>query len=345
MNRRQLHRRILAAKTQLKAWRLNVWQGSTRRYLLYPCAWPLLRESQRKTTDRSANSLFLTPQINQLAGIGHQAAKWLAAYTLAKRYGLTFVHSSFSGGWDEFLGFGKTEIREQDLPTNTKKWTLPYFSGDDLFDRSHPIQKIISSLSSSCPHLLRLELDQGLADFSDSIETISTRFFSNHPELNSQPTMNRKIKVALHVRRGDIIGLKDTRNETKYIRFLPESYYISIMDQLASELIGMPYEFHIFTDGNAGEFEQLRHYPSTIWHDNDTAQDTFAQLVAADVLVMGRSGFSFMAAVINRGVKIVAVPWWHRFPDFGNWVKVDIRNAVSPFSDSLLNNCFHFASN
>lgn len=327
---------MLVAKTRLKAWRLNVLPDSRRRYFLYPCAWPLLRSDRPRTLSVSSKKIFLIPQLNHLAGVGHQAAKWMAAFSLAKRYGLTFVHSPFNGGWEDLLGFGDSELREKDLPRNTRKWTVPYFSGEDAFDSNHDLKKIIYSLSNANPHLLRLELDQGLVDFSDSIDTISGRFHLKHPELACALNRERKIKIALHVRRGDIIGLKEKRQDTKYIRFLPEEYYSTIMQRLSNELAGLSYEFHIFTDGKADDFEILRHHSRVIWHDNETAHATFLQLVAADILVMGRSGFSFLAAMISRGVKIVSVPWWHKIPDYGNWIQIDIEGGKFICDTALL---------
>jgi hypothetical protein len=143
------------------------------------------------------------------------------------------------------------------------------------------------------------------------------------------------IRVALHVRRGDLLVLDSDR-------LLPNSYYIRVATKIAAELasLNLRYVIELYSEiatkpfqvtpqspgiaerildsvvmhpdmNQIEEFDQLPHLEKFINHD---AVDTLERLGTADVLVISRSSFSFLAGMLNRRAVVFSPKFWHAAP-------------------------------
>ena len=48
--------------------------------------------------------------------------------------------------------------------------------------------------------------------------------------------------------------------------------------------------------------------------------DSFLHMVFADVLITGKSSFSYKAALLNNGKKVCPKEFWHGYPQTNSWV-------------------------
>ncbi len=311
--------------------RLSMAGSSEERFRFYPAARPFLDSGFPTSEAVIPQGGYLTYRPNPVAGIGHQSSAWITAYNLAQALGLTFVHRPLDPEWDEFLGLGIGEQSFTDPRVKRlRRVSLPRFAGEEPFVRSHPLAHIISWELRKGPCLFFTEYDQSSFDLAPAKTALQRKFFTAHPDLGSNRSSGENLRVALHVRRGDIIGLKDPRIDLKYSRFLPEAYYIGLADALRRSVASRSLEFHIFSDGSVADLPEIsRSLPGSVWHLGASAQETFRELCQADVLAVGRSGFSFLAGLINPGIKISTTPWWHKIPESPDWFIIDLRSSTA----------------
>ena len=330
-------------------WKLSVilarWDGlrarcagrTEHRFLLYPSAWPFIQCGFPKSAAVIAPGSYLTFRPNRVAGIGHQSAAWITAFNLSRTLGLTFVHRPFTADWEDFLGFGGGELQFSSLEIRgLRRVSLPLFPGEGKMDRTHPLAHIIARESRKGPCLFFTEYDQATFDLSPVGSQLSKKYFIKHPELQSSRSHQGVMQIAFHVRRGDIIGLPEVRSSAKYQRFLPESYYLAMATAITYVFNRTPFRIHVYSDGKPDDFCEMKAIPGAEWHWGLSAQDTFSDLATSDVLIMGRSGFSFLAGLINPGLKVATLPWWHEIPADRLWSTVSLATSCP---EDLLQQC------
>jgi hypothetical protein len=114
---------------------------------------------------------------------------------------------------------------------------------------------------------------------------------------------DKPFEIAVHVRRGDIDPC------IYQTRYLPNSHYIKLIDRYLQNVTG-PARVTIYSE--AGSYE-----PFYVFHrkgyrvklDSDLT-DCWKHMMAADVLILSRSSFSYVPAVLNSGI-VVYTPFWH----------------------------------
>jgi hypothetical protein len=169
----------------------------------------------------------------------------------------------------------------------------------------------------------------------------------------------RTMRAAIHVRRGELLVVESHR-------MLANAYYISVAQNLARKLDerGVDYQLELHTETTAAEFVVQSGYPglpeqaagSIIRPDmcgldefdalpnlvrciNDSAIDCLRKLATADILVMSRSSFSYVAAILNKTGIVLCYPFWHGAlsswltvePD-GQFDQVKFERAIEQFA-------------
>ena len=82
---------------------------------------------------------------------------------------------------------------------------------------------------------------------------------------------------------------------------VPDDLYLTIIEQLTSALEDRNIQFHIFSQGDMEEFSFLKARQSNIvLHLNECLEDTFRQMVFADILVTAPSTLSYTAALLSN---------------------------------------------
>jgi hypothetical protein len=202
------------------------------------------------------------------------------------------------------------------------------------------------------PGLVRLMLPHGIADqFPDCYDACKriSPFASAHRD-------GRALRVAVHVRRGEQVVLKSDR-------LLPNAYYVSVANNVAGVLdaLELEYEIELWTEvptkeftvypNDHGIFDRLAGparitpemyrlddfdvLPNLVHCINDKAVDCLRGLATADILIMSKSSFSYVAAILNRNGIVMYHPFWHRAPSSWMTMQPDGQFDRSALSQAL----------
>ncbi len=267
-------------------------------------------------------------------GVGHQFHNWLTGWLLSRRYDLQFIHSPFCGTgtqvqidqpvekWESFLGLGLGHTKEQFIPKEIKRVSLPKVFWDEsnweTVTVDHPdFAKTIAEYQDQ--HVVfECARDQFVAmnwDLLCSMD-LKARFWQANTEKLSKhqfPETFDKTNIAIHIRRGDV-----TETGRYKVRWVGLSVYMKIMNQIARTL-GQDIVFHIFSDATDRSDFQLMDcmdYDTKFYLWGSDIFDTFLKMTQADILVTGQSMFSSLAGILSDGI-VLARPWsphWSNFP-------------------------------
>jgi hypothetical protein len=144
---------------------------------------------------------------------------------------------------------------------------------------------------------------------NEHLELIKKCFWENK---NKNFFNNDKFNVAIQIRRENIHdkGLAGERATT------PNKYYLNIMNSIRDKYKDKNILFHIYSQGEIKNFIDLS-APDVYYHLNENIFDTFIGMVAANVLVISPSSFSYVAALISDG-EIYYKKFWHN--PRKNWI-------------------------
>ena len=116
---------------------------------------------------------------------------------------------------------------------------------------------------------------------------------------------NNKMNIAVHIRRENIAD----NGQCGYRGTTPNEYYLNIMNEIREKYKDPPLQFHIYSQGFIENFKELEK-EDVEFHLNEEITQTFIGLVAADVLVLSPSSFSYVAGLLSDGI-IYYKPFWH----------------------------------
>ena len=137
---------------------------------------------------------------------------------------------------------------------------------------------------------------------------------SPKPALYFQPEM---LNVAVHVRRGDLM------RGPHRSRVIPNARYVRAMSEVRALFPNRAVAFHIYSEGDerAGrkEFAEFLRISDAALHLNEDVFSTFHHLVSADVLILSRSSFSYLAGIYSRG-RVLYFPFMH--PPLPKWLRL-----------------------
>ena len=142
---------------------------------------------------------------------------------------------------------------------------------------------------------------------SDHMKFIKNCFWQNK---DRDFYKNDKVNVAVQIRRENTHdkGLAGERATT------PNSYYLNVMNQIRKKYVNVL--FHVYSQGNSSQFQDLVG-GDVIFYLNHDIVETFIGMVAANVLVISPSSFSYVAALISEG-DVYYKQFWHK--PRSNWV-------------------------
>jgi hypothetical protein len=129
-----------------------------------------------------------------------------------------------------------------------------------------------------------------------------------------------KTRIALHIR---------AYNQCDGLDFSDRRYAISCDEyyKLITKLKTLfnSAEIHIFSQKTFDEkYSLLRDIPDLNIHIDYDTFDTFHHLCKADILVMCKSSFSYLAGIYNKNNVIIYYTFWH--PPLDNWL--DFKNLI-----------------
>jgi hypothetical protein len=155
-------------------------------------------------------------------------------------------------------------------------------------------------------------------------------------------------RLAIHVRRGELFVVESGR-------MLPNSYYVSCALKLIEFLNRFDIEFRceLHTEVASASFvvtpqhrgigdrlttnvtlgpelnrlEDFEAIPNLIRFINGDPIETLGRMATADALILSRSSFSYLAAILNTSCIVLYHPFWHR--PMSDWLTVNSDGQVS----------------
>jgi hypothetical protein len=105
-------------------------------------------------------------------------------------------------------------------------------------------------------------------------------------------------QVAVHVRRGDVTPISKGR-------YSDNAFLMKVLGNVSEVLssLRIPAQWSLYSQGDVDDFEEFKRLGIDCYIDS-CPFSTFHSLVSADVLVMAKSSFSYVAGLLSSGVKI-----------------------------------------
>ena len=118
-------------------------------------------------------------------------------------------------------------------------------------------------------------------------------------------------------------------------RFSPTNAVLETCRQVKSILDKnkATYRISLYSQGAAGDFIEFQQFGTKLFLDIDPIW-TMQQLIEADILIMSKSSFSYVAALISDGIKLYE-PFWHS--PLSQWIT---RNPIGQFNSRVFEGQF-----
>jgi hypothetical protein len=120
---------------------------------------------------------------------------------------------------------------------------------------------------------------------------------------------NENMNIVIHIRRlnahdGGITNAGDRITNNN-------NYYLNIINTIKKKHSNKKVLFHIHSQGKLENFFEFSNQENIILKLNDDSECSFIEMVAADILVISPSSFSYTAALLSDG-EVWYKPFWHR---------------------------------
>jgi hypothetical protein len=119
------------------------------------------------------------------------------------------------------------------------------------------------------------------------------------------------LSIALHIRRGDVTL------QAHPLRYTSDSKIRAAIGSVIRtiERSGYACQVAIYSEGVEQDFSVILDCPFEL-HLNGDPLDALQNMISSDILVMSKSSFSYVAALIHQG-PVIYEPFWHR--PMGHW--------------------------
>ena len=268
-------------------------------------------------------------------GAGAQAHTMMSAMNFARAFGHTYVHTPFNeidhadrpmGQWVEAwenlfnLGQGEELLRIGVPPALNYSAFHPRLY--------HAVSSTLLKIGSGAS--LNWHKPSGTQTFFHPFfyysDSNPDAYLSLMPELrkkfyaNGQPPKNDLLTVAVHLRRGDVTSAHSRRFTS--VNTVCETVRVvkGMLEERREDHI-----LSVFSEGQESDFFELQEMGAKLFLNVDAIW-TMRQLIEADILIMSKSSFSYVAALISDGIKIYE-PFWHAPPE--PWI---LRNSKGGFN-------------
>ena len=244
-------------------------------------------------------------------GIGMQGLSRISGINFARAFGATYVHIPLN-----IVGHATC-----DMETWARSWDN-LFNFDRHGERYDPERHVlvdygdyIQGKHSLCDRtVLRFQQCWWLnRQYPDSFTKILGPL-QDHFHSEQRRTITSHVSVALHVRRGDV------GSAANFSRYTPNKKILRTINCLrqSAHASGVSCSIDLHSQGEASEFSIFAEQGCHLHLDED-ALVTMRSLATADVLIMSKSSFSYVAALLNRGIKLYE-PTFN--PPMSDWITI-----------------------
>jgi hypothetical protein len=303
-----------------------------------------------RDNEETVSTLVLTYDNTAITdGVGAQLQRIYGTYAISRLLGVPYLHTPLVEVGYQGLAALEANVGDPDfhhafnerfdLPSDV----APSASADmptlRLPNISLPVaNELIAGTAGSRATLVRLATPHGISDqFPDCYDVCK-----QVSPFAARERVGRPLRVALHVRRGDLVARATDR-------VLPNRYFVDVGRGIAGVLdeLGLEYEIELWTEVPTKDFviglqhhgihgqltepfearmemyrlEEFDVLPNLVHRLNGPAIDCLEGFATADILVMSRSSFSYVGAILNRTGVVMYHPFWHS--KMSSWIEVD----------------------
>jgi hypothetical protein len=283
-------------------------------------------------------------------GAGSQLHRMYGVYALSRRFQVSYYHSPLKKiGYQGIVALENNENSEVLL----KRYNDLFYLASDIELPNKYTTKMLMLGDGQALAGLVAQARENKNNFLLVKMPFSAPFTDKHPEIFDclkeispfQKKASSTFRVAIHVRWGDLLI-----NHTE--RLLPNEYYIKVANKVAQMLkqweIPFVCELHTelptkpfwVTSEHHGVKNRIEQYclkesvmltpeqyrisdfdviPCLLPCVNKDPIETLEALATADLLIMSRSSFSYLAALFNQTGAVVYAPFWH--PPIPGWLQ------------------------
>ena len=283
------------------------------------------------------NARFLTPTPYVGAGMGHQVVTWCAGRVIADVLGMRFAHTPVAEPWESHLNLAVGEVSARDLRATARTVRLPLirYEATPVCEVDHAeLARVVASYSRESAIVFRLALDQSRYDVTGAGQALMEKYWLGRHQARS----STQLRIAVHVRRGDVATMRETGHEQWAKRWLGVDYFEAVLSAINNVVGSKNGHVVIVSEGEPSDFSSLaRSFGAELVLGGD-ATVAFDRLVDSDVLVASPSGFSFIAGLVSQAITLFPAPWWHAIPNEPRWIRMtrdlagielDLRDRLS----------------
>lgn len=222
-------------------------------------------------------------------GGGSLLQSWISTYAIAKSFDMPYYHTFMKD----------IEHNYNNDPDFDEKW-------NNFLE--FPSQKIgVPQVCSNAKNLIDNEFGL-LLNVRDELKQLY-----QNSKIKTQVYFNpQRISFALHIRKINKVDNDLTDIREYYCNPVSKNWWVSIIEKINTLFSDLPIDIHIYSQGEIKDFPELSHFKSLIWHLDEDVFTTLTHLIEADVLVMAKSSFSYVASILSDGEKVIHNSFWHR---------------------------------
>ncbi len=279
-------------------------------------------------------------------GAGSQLHRIYGVYALSRMLNVSYYHSPIKEiGYQGMVALEKNENSAELLERYNQLFDIP--SDIELPLEYVTVTSIIGDQKFLTDMMCKAKEEKN--QFFLIRMVFTTPLTDDHPEIfrcikDHSPFKKKKsstFRLVIHVRLGDLpIAHRD--------RIIPNFHYVDVAQEVSGVLqeFKIPYVCELHTEFptkpilitaqhhgmkgrikepllltpeqyNLKEFDELLHLEK---HFNEDPLETLEALATADLLIMSRSSFSYISAMLNQTGAMVYFPFWHpRLPEWLEW--------------------------
>ena len=244
-------------------------------------------------------------------GVGAQIHGVLSTMLFCKDMGIHYVHSPFIEiahkpetenhwvkDWETFFNIGQGEIKIEDL--SNRDLDIVVIEDREKLPKGKKPNTLF--VVPHCHHYTDTVPDNYLR----LKETFLEKYNSTAKEKYASYNDPHKINIAVHIRRGDVSLEKYPH------RYTPNEVIKQLLSDVETMLsdLDMDISINIFSQGDIEDFKIL--WGGNVhFYLNECLFTTFCNMVSADILITGKSSFSYTAGLFSNGI-IIYDPFWHQ---------------------------------